>query len=228
MPLHRFFYLLLTAIKWPLALLSVAYLPSMAWALWQEILLDFSALAYLFLGTGAYLALWWLSIQHWRVGWLSTLEHELTHCLFAWLTGNKVGEIKVTLRDGGYMTYTGSPNWLIDVAPYFFPTLTVVLLLLAPVFPSLNVTWCQLAIGISLAYHATSTLTETHPGQTDLQKAGFVFSWMFLPSANLACLGLTLAGARDGWAGISDWFDLVYNAPWDPGLWRLLTGIVAG
>jgi hypothetical protein len=44
---------------------------------------------------------------------------------------------------------------------------------------------------------------------------------MFLPSANLACLGLTLAGARDGWSGIRDWFDLVYTAPWDPGLWRL-------
>ena len=222
MPLHRFFYLLLSTVKWPLALLALAYLPSVAWALWQEIWLDLSALAYVFLGALAYLALWWFSIRHWSVDWLSTLEHELTHCLFAWLTGNKVGEIKVTVRTGGHMTVIGSPNWLIDVSPYFFPTVTVALLLLAPLFASLNVTWCQAAIGLSLAYHATSTLTETHPGQTDLQKAGFVFCWLFLPTANLACLGLTLAGAREGWSGISDWFGLVQSAPYQPNLGYLM------
>lgn len=228
MPSHRLFYLLLTAIKWPLAFLSVMYFPSMAWALWQEIFLDVSTLAYVFLGSVCYGVVWWFTIQHWRVGWLSTLEHELTHCLFAWLTGNKVGEIKVTLRDGGHMTYTGSPNWLIDVAPYFFPICTFLLLLIAPLFPSLNVIWYQLAIGISMAYHITSTFTETHPGQTDLQKAGFVFCWMFLPTANLACLGLTLAGAREGWSGISNWFGLVYAAPWNPSIWQSLGNIVTG
>lgn len=222
MPLHRFFYLLLTTLKWPLALLSVVYLPTMAWALWQEILLDFGALAYVFLGAGVYLSIWWLTIRHWRVDWLSTLEHELTHCVFAWLTGNQVGEIKVTIKNGGHMTVIGSPNWLIDVAPYFFPTLTVALLLLLPLLPALSPSWCQAIIGISLAYHATSTITETHTGQTDLQKAGFVFCWMFLPTANLVSLGMALAGARAGWSGIRHWFDSVVYAPWQPDIWHWL------
>ena len=222
MPLHRIFYNTLSVLKWPVALLSFAFLPSMVWALWQEILGDLSALTFVFFGALAYAALWWFSIRNWTISWLSTLEHELTHCLFAWLTGNKVGEIKVTFRRGGHMVVIGSPNWLIDVAPYFFPTVTVVLLLLAPLVPALDVVVYQLAIGISLCYHITSSMTETHEGQTDLQKAGFLFCWMFLPTANLAALGLTLAGANAGWPGISHWFNLLRESPWNTVVFKFI------
>jgi len=74
----------------------------------------------------------------------------LTHCFFAWLTGNKVVEIKVTFERGVYILVIGSPNWIIDVAPNFFPTKTIVLLLLAPLFPNFDAVVCQLVIGISL------------------------------------------------------------------------------
>jgi hypothetical protein len=215
MPLHRFSYYTLRALKWPLALLSLVFFPSMAWALWSEILLDIGALAFVFLGATAYGALWWLSIRKWSLSWLSTFEHEMTHCLFAWLTGNRVGEIKVTLRGGGHITVIGSPNWLIDVAPYFFPTATIVLLLISTIIPYLDLMVWQLAIGVSLCYHFTSTIPKTHEGQTDLQKAGFVFCWMFLPTANIVGLGLTLAIARNGWTGVSQWLSAVTQAPWN-------------
>jgi len=224
MPFHRFSYITLAVIKWPLALLSLVYFPSVAWALWQEILNETGALTFVFLGTMVYAALWWLSIRKWTISWLSTFEHELTHCLFAWLTGNKVGAIKVTLRGGGHVTVIGSPNWLIDVAPYFFPTGTVVLLLLSTLLTYLDIIGWQLAIGASLSYHVTSTMTNTHQGQTDLQKAGFIFCWMFLPTANVVGLGLTLAGASAGWSGISRWFSIVNQAPWNTTLFHLISG----
>ena len=215
MPLHRFFYWVLTVIKWPLALLSLVFFPSLAWTLWQEIVDGIGALPFVLLGAMAYGALWWLTIRKWTISWLSTFEHELTHCLFAWLTGNKVGEIKVTLRGGGHMTVIGSANWLIDVAPYFFPTGTVVLLLLSTLLPYLDLIVWQFAIGLSLCYHFTSTLAKTHEGQTDLQKAGFLFCWMFLPAANVVGLGLTLAVARSGWSGVSHWLSMLHQAPWN-------------
>jgi hypothetical protein len=81
---------------------------------------DIGALTFVFPGGLTYGAFWWVSIRKWTISWLSTFEHEITHCLFAWLTGNKVGEIQITLRGCGHMTVLGSPNWLIDVAPYFF------------------------------------------------------------------------------------------------------------
>jgi hypothetical protein len=225
MPLHRIFYWALTAIKWPLALLSVLFFPTLAWALWQEIVGGIGALTFVLLGAMAYGALWWLTIRKWTISWLSTFEHELTHCLFAWLTGNKVGEIKVTLRGGGHMTVIGSANWLIDVAPYFFPTGAAVLLVLSAFVPLLEPFVWQFTIGIGLCYHFTSTLAKTHPEQTDLQKAGFLFCWMFLPAANVLGLGLILAIAHAGWSGVSHWLSMVSQAPWNTtifhwvGLW---------
>ncbi len=215
MPIHRFTYFTLATIKWPVALLSVVFLPSMAWALWQELSADPGAYLFVVVGALSYGALWWLAIRKWRISWLSTFEHELTHCLFAWMTGNKVGEIKVTLRSGGHMTVIGSPNWLIDLAPYFFPTGAVTLLVLSALVPGLDPWVWQAAVGLSLCYHFTSTLAHTHRGQTDLQKAGFLFCWMFLPAANVVGLGLTLAVARTGWTGISHWFSMVQLAPWN-------------
>jgi len=215
MPLHRYTYFTLAAIKWPLAFLSLVFFPSMAWALWQEVAGDLDAFTFVILGAMAYGVFWWITIRKWEISWLSTIEHELTHCLFAWLTGNRVGEIKVTLRSGGHMTVIGSSNWLIDLAPYFFPTGAAALLVLSSLLPFLEPALWQFAIGLSLCYHFTSTLGHTHLGQTDLQKAGFLFCWMFLPTANIVGLGLTLAIAHKGWSGISHWFSVVYLAPWN-------------
>ena len=43
-------------------------------------------------------------------------------------------------------------------------------------------------MGVTLAYHLLSTWEETHREQTDLQKTGWGFVWVFLPTANLLML----------------------------------------
>lgn len=216
MPVHQFFATTLLLIKWPLALSALLFLPAVVWAFAIEITQSWQSLSNVFIGMLAYAILWRWQIRLWKVDWLSTLEHEITHCLFAWLTGNRVTGLKVTLQEGGHMTYIGQGNWLIDVAPYFFPTVTVLLILALPFVPQLTGVYGQWAIGVSVAYHATSTWKETHHAQTDLQNAGFLFCWLFLPSANIASLGLTLAAARAGLKGMSDWIQVAWNAPWRP------------
>ena len=50
-------------------------------------------------------------------------------------------------------------------------------------------------LGISFAYTVTSTHTETGGHQTDLQKVGFPFAVMFLPTANIIFFGIVIAFA---------------------------------
>lgn len=216
MPHLLFLSTLLQFLKWPVALAALVFLPSALWALGYQVAMDLGALAIVLTGVALYALIWWWLIRHWTVSWLSTLEHEITHGIFALLTGHRVKGLKVTLRDGGHILLLGPGNWLIDVAPYFFPTATVILILALPWIPFFDGAPGQLLLGLSLGYHLTSTWTETHHAQTDLQKAGFLFCWLFLPAANVAGLGLMLAAAQSGWGGMFDWLGVAWSSPWRP------------
>lgn len=207
MALHQKAAAVLTAIKWPVALLSLFSLPFTTLATVDLCLTYMLSTLWLTSGILCYFAVWFFAIRQWKYQWLSTLEHELTHCLFAVLSGNRVTGLNVTLKEGGHMTFIGSENWLIDTSPYFFPTVTVILILLMPWLPALHSPAGQFFIGATLSYHLTSTWTETHSGQTDIQKAGVLFCWLFLPGANVAFLGLVLSTAIGGWETAGSWFE---------------------
>jgi len=207
MALHQKAAAVLTAIKWPVALLSLFSLPFTTLATVDLCLTYMLSTLWLTSGILCYFAVWFFAIRQWKYQWLSTLEHELTHCLFAVLSGNRVTGLNVTLKEGGHMTFIGSENWLIDTSPYFFPTVTVILILLMPWLPALHSPSGQFFIGVTLSYHLTSTWTETHSGQTDIQKAGVLFCWLFLPGANVAFLGLVLSTAIGGWETAGSWFE---------------------
>lgn len=165
-------------------------------------------------GLGIYLVLWALSIRHWRTTWLSTLEHELTHALFAVLTCHRVVGIRTTWRSGGHVKYVGKGNWLVTLAPYFFPT---VCLLLLPVFllvPVLESRVGDAVLGAAFAYHVTSTIRETHLGQSDLHKSGLLFCLLVLPSLNLLSHGTVVAWCHGGNAGLASFVRLVGANLW--------------
>ena len=196
---------ILALCKWPIALLFATLFPATAILLWEEIIFSLREGAYfwpLFWGAVTYILIWYYLIRKSSISFLSTLEHEITHCIFAWLTFNRVTGLKATLRSGGHMTYEGSGNWLLTIAPYFFPTSTIGLLFLAPYLDFVSVLVIQAVIGASIAYHATSTWVETHHAQTDLKEVGFLFSFLFLPTANLLSFALIFADLRSGWHGV--------------------------
>ncbi len=187
-------------LKWPCGIASLLLLLPTIGACFQLIvsiakspspLIPFAA------GAAVYVVGWLMFIRHWRTTFLSTLEHELTHALFAWLTFHRVVGLKTTWSSGGHMQYLGRGNWLITLAPYFFPTLCTVLLLILAFVPSVKVAG-DVLLGAAFAYHVTSTMRETHPGQTDLQSTGYLFALAFLPTANLICHGVVLAYCHAG------------------------------
>lgn len=188
-------------LKWPCAVLSVLLIwPALqvCFGVILSCIRDPQPILPFVGGAAIYVALWMWTIRWWRTTWLSTLEHELTHAFFAVLTFHKVVGLKATWSQGGHVQFTGRGNWLITLSPYFFPTVCWFLMLVFWLLPA--VPWHTAAIlnGAAFAYHVTSTMRETHGGQTDLKKAGFVYCFAFLPTANLICNGMVVAYSYAG------------------------------
>lgn len=157
----------------------------------------------------------WRIFKH-QLQVVCTFEHELTHLLFGLLFLKRPHSFVVTRHDGGYVELSGG-NYLITLAPYFFPTVSYCLLPLIYFVPPKFQPVFFAVLGASLAFHLISTWGELHWQQTDLREAGFLFSLIFLPVANLIFYGALatalLSGARGFsgfWAvGIRESFNLL-------------------
>ncbi|MBT6433519.1 MAG: hypothetical protein HOK28_10530 [Deltaproteobacteria bacterium] len=189
-------------VKWPLAFLMIYLLPDSILEmleLLEKSELESDQVAPFIYGFLGYFAAWFVLFKRYFMGsWLSTLEHELTHGLFAVITFHKITELKTSYLSGGHIRYTGGGNWLITIAPYFFPTLSFLIMGILSIVGTAETPWLNLALGVSVAYHLTSTWHETHLGQTDIKEVGYLYSFLFLPAANIisyiAILAFVLGG----------------------------------
>ena len=123
------------------------------------------------------------------------LAHELTHAVWASWFGARVLGMKVG-RDEGHVLLSTS-NFLISLAPYFFPFYTFCTLLL---YGLLSLAWDMTAyslfwvglIGLSWAYHLTFTVSALKSGQEDVREHGAIFSMpvIYLGNAITLCIGV--------------------------------------
>lgn len=151
-------------------------------------------------GFVSFIIIWRIFKRHLQV--VCTFEHELTHLLFGLLFLKRPHSFVVTRHDGGYVELSGG-NFLITLAPYFFPTVSYCLLPLAYFVPPKFQPVFLAVMGTSLAFHFISTWGELHWRQTDLRKVGFLFSLFFLPVANLIFYGALAAALLSGARGFS-------------------------
>lgn len=193
---------LLAVLKWPAALAGFLLLLGLLPA-WYRLVCQvsdrFRTYVPFFTGFIVYLAAWLLFLRKPAWGsYFSTFEHEATHALFAVLTMHRVTGLTATWRRGGQVTFSGKGNWLITTAPYFFPTVAVALAVPLALVPARYVVWLTAALGAAASYHLTSTWKETHMDQPDLQEAGLLFAFLFLPAANLFFFGVLTAFSGGG------------------------------
>ena len=125
------------------------------------------------------------------------LGHELTHVLWTWLFGGKVKKFKASPK-GGHVVITRT-NFLIILAPYFFPLYAVLVVLsfllghLIWNWTAIQV-WFHLLIGAAYAFHVTLTWNALQTRQTDITSQGYFFSAVviFLGNVLVLLLGIPL------------------------------------
>ena len=116
----RIFDFLVELLKWPMAILAVVSLPARVNAFDYFSMANMRFFAFL-CGAFTYLALKIVASARTNVS-MQILAHEFTHIFFALITFHKVVHIHLNMDEsGGAMGFKGKGNWLIVVAPYFFP-----------------------------------------------------------------------------------------------------------
>ena len=130
--------------------------------------------------------------------------HEMTHAFFALLTLHKVKSLRVNPEnDGGEMSFSGPINWLIIIAPYFFPLFGMCVMFGISFYTHY---WgsnfiLNLIMGFFIGYHVDTVTSQIHDKQTDLPKVGYKFCFIFLPGANFWAIGSMAAFNSRGWDG---------------------------
>lgn len=121
------------------------------------------------------------------------LGHELTHALWALMMGGRVGKLKVD-GNGGHVMLSKT-NFVITLAPYFFPFYTFLVIAayyLVGIWLEVEPykAWWLGAVGFTWAFHITFTLNMLAERQPDIQKHGRIFSYAVIYLMNVLVIGL--------------------------------------
>ncbi|MEY2407854.1 MAG: hypothetical protein QOF48_524 [Verrucomicrobiota bacterium] len=127
--------------------------------------------------------------------------HELTHALWTWMFGGRVKKFKASAR-GGQVVVSKS-NFLIVLAPYFFPLYAVLVVAAFALFQFVvgggrHLVWFHLLLGAAYAFHLTLTCHILQTRQTDITSQGWLFSAViiFLGNITVLLVALPLLTAR--------------------------------
>lgn len=143
--------------------------------------------------------------------WVYVLGHELTHVLWTWLFGGRVKKFKASAQ-GGHVIVTKN-NFIIALAPYFFPVYAVLVVL---VFLGGEwiwkwreyAVWFHLLLGAAYGFHVTLTWHILKNTQSDITEQGYLFSAViiFLGNASVLLLAIPLlAGQVDPLTALRWW-----------------------
>jgi hypothetical protein len=131
------------------------------------------------------------------------IGHELTHALWTWAFGGRVLRWKATSK-GGYVVVSKN-NFLITLAPYFFPIYTTAVIggfLIGDLVWGWreHVAYFHFMVGATYAFHVTLTWHVLQQRQSDITDQGYLFSAMVVWLTNIAILlsGIPLLTGKIG------------------------------
>lgn len=210
--------------KWLKLILACLLLPvciGEAKALWLVLVASWESVTVwvaMITGVMCWMAIFWMLP---KPLWLYVFGHELTHVLWTWLFGGQVKKFKATAK-GGHVIVTKS-NFLISLAPYFFPLYAVGVVL---VYLAGNAIWnwapyqlwFHFFLGAAYAFHVTLNWQALQTTQTDVTEHGYCFSAViiFLGNATVMLLGVPLLTGKvgAGTAGQLWWRETVGILSW--------------
>jgi len=146
-----------------------------------------------------------------RPMWIYVVGHEFTHALWGWAFGARLKKFKATSK-GGHVVLTKS-NFLIALAPYFFPVYSTVVILVF-VAGHLLFGWRRyqaffhLCLGMTYAFHLALTAHVLQSRQSDVTDQGYFFSGViiFLGNITVLLLGIPLLGGHTGVLTVLRWW----------------------
>jgi hypothetical protein len=124
------------------------------------------------------------------------LEHELSHIVFAFLSGVRVRQVVIRKHDG--YVKTEKVNLVIALAPYSLPLYTLFVFVIyrtVSVFHDgtlLGLCFYSL-LGLTLAFHLVATVHYLQLDQPDLSRYGYFPSLIMIFTWSLVILALVLA-----------------------------------
>jgi hypothetical protein len=143
--------------------------------------------------------------------WVYVVGHELTHVVWSWLFGGKVKKFRAS-ASGGEVIVTKS-NFLVALAPYFFPLYAVMLVL---IFWVGHLVWdwarwatlFHLLLGAAYAFHVTLTWEILKTRQSDITGQGYLFSGViiFLGNVLVLLLGIPLLTGQGRLLTVLGWW----------------------
>lgn len=119
----------------------------------------------------------------WRPLFVYVMGHELTHALAAVLQGGRADDLRVSTKGG--MVKVDVSNFLVNLAPYFFPIYTFMILLVYWIADPRFQIYVIFFLGLSLAFHHALTLYSLRQHQSDISEVGWLFAIPFIVSINL-------------------------------------------
>lgn len=143
--------------------------------------------------------------------WVYVCGHELTHALWTWLFGGKVKTLRVTAK-GGHVVISKS-NFLIVLAPYFFPFYVAVLVAFFTL-GHLFFGWKRFMplfhflVGAAYSFHVSLTWYILRTRQSDITSQGYLFSGViiFLGNVSVLLLGLPLLTSKASIVTALNWW----------------------
>ena len=159
------------------------------------------------LGMAVYVLLYAVALTG-KIGFLETLEHELTHA------GASLAVFRMPSRllvepGGGETAAAGC--FLVALAPYFLPLFTLPLLLLKPVVPPPFDRAVDFLIGSTLAFHYVRLYIDLKTEQSDITRTGTIFSVFFSVAMNLVFLVVILAVVAGQYSLILEYFKVSWE-----------------
>jgi len=149
-------------------------------------------------GAGCWLAIYLLLP---KPMWIYVFGHELTHAIWTWLFGGSVKKFKATSR-GGHVIVSKS-NFIIALAPYFFPIYAIMIVLVFTLGHWLwnwrnYLVWFHLLLGAAYGFHLTLTWHILKSEQSDIADQGYIFSAVIIFLGNMIVLliGLPLLASK--------------------------------
>jgi len=145
-------------------------------------------------------AIFWIVLRK-KLGFFGVFEHEFTHLVMGLLMFQKPEAFFATATRGHVRV--GGKNFLVDLAPYYFPTFSVILLLIFPLLKPSAYPVYFAVLGFMTGYHLVSQMIDFKFYQGDIRVSGKVFSVVFCLFASLLAygfiLGFVVGGYHGGW-----------------------------